>query len=349
MKFSRIASASLHDRFQHFFCVALLLTAVGGGPAVLAQAAADAPGGVPQVQKTTLPPVVARVNGDDISRTELLAQGQMMRYQAVQSGQPDPGAFPGFSNMVLDALISEHLVFLEMKSKGTLVSEEEIDREVASMAASYPDAATFDEALAKQQISSESLRYQLKKNLSIEKLLRLEIGPRIKVSEEALHAHYDRNIEKMKVPESRKVRHILMRIPALAGKGARGEVETRLLGLRQQVRDGADFEALAMEYSEDTLTREKGGSLPWIAITGKANIFEETVAALDNIGDVSEVIETELGLHIVQLSDRKAPRVRTFDEVREEMYEFLKTVEMRNEIRRRLEALRQGAKIEILI
>jgi len=359
MTILRIPSVLSSAQLRALICAALFLLTCAGGSAAVAQSTAGPQAGTPQAgmpqagmpqeQTAKLPPVVARVNGDDIGRTELLAQGQMMRYQAVQGGQPDPGTFPGFSNMVLDALISEHLVFLEMKRKGKLVSEEEIDREVASMAASYPDVATFEQTLAKQEITQESLRYQLKKNLSIERLLKQEIGPSIKISEEAQRAYYERNIEKMKVPESRKVRHILMRIPAVVGKDARGEVETLLLGLRQQVQEGADFEALAREYSEDTKTREGGGSLPWIAITGKSNIFEQTVAELKNIGDVSEVIETELGLHIVQLKDREAPRVRTFDEVRGEIHQLLKTVEARNEIRRLLETLRQGAKIEILI
>lgn len=343
-----IASLITAASWRYSLSAALLLL-LGGGPAALAQSTAGSQAAKSQLQKIELPAVVARVNGDDISRVELLAQGQMMRYQAVQSGRPDPGAIPGFSNLVLDALISEHLVFLEMKRTGTVVSEETIDREVASMAASYPDLATFEQTLAKQEISRESLRYQLKKNLSIEKLLEEEVGPSINISEETLRAHYDSNPDKMKVPESRKVRHILMRIPAVAGSDGRGEVETRLLGLREQVKNGADFEALAKEFSEDRLTRERGGALPWIAITGKANVFEQAVADLQKLGDVSEVIETELGLHIVQLIDREAPRVRTFEEVREEIRELLKRVEMRSEIHRRLDALRQGAKIEILI
>lgn len=309
--------------------------------------AAQAQGATPEVKRAPLPPVVARVNGEEITRVELLAQGQMMRYQAIQAGQQDPGNFPGFSNMVLDALIGEHLVFLEMKREGTVVTDQQVDREVAAMEASYPDAAAFEQVLAKQQITRESLRHQLRKNLSIEKLLQEEIAPGIRISEEALRAHYDQNLDAMKVPESRKVRHILMRIPVVTG--SKDEVKARLLGLRQQVIDGADFAALAKEYSEDTLTRERGGNLPWIAITGKANIFEQTVGDLKNLGDVSDVIETEMGLHLVQLVDREPPRVRTFEEVRGEIRELLKSVEMRNEIQRRLNDLRQNAKIEILI
>jgi peptidyl-prolyl cis-trans isomerase C len=302
-----------------------------------------------QAPRPEIPEVVARVNGDPIHRVELFAQAQMMRYQAVRAGQKDPGEVQGFYHVVLDALVNEHLLYLELEDAGKLVSDERVEQEVQSMMASYDSPQVFEETLAKQGISQESLRHQLKKNLSIEQYLARDVSAGIEIPESALREVYEKNKENLRVPESRKVSHILMRIPVTGGPEAREEVKTRLLGLRQQVQEGADFAALAREYSEDGRTRERGGALPWIAITGKGNVFEQTVSDLENLGDVSDVIETELGLHILQLTDREPARYRTFEEVRGELEGRLRSGEMRRQIQNRVMELREAAKVELLL
>ena len=296
-----------------------------------------------------IPEVVARVNGDPIHRVELFAQAQMMRYQAVQAGQKDPGDVQGFYRVVLDALVNEHLMYLELKKDGKLVTDAQVEQEVQAMRSTYPSQQAFEEALTKQGISQDSLRYQLKKNLSIEQFLAQDISAKIQIPEPSLREVYEKNKENLRVPESRKVSHILMRIPLTGGEAAREDVKTRLLGLRQQVLDGADFAALAREYSEDSRTRERGGALPWIAITGRGNVFEQAVSDLADLGDVSDVLETELGFHILQLTDREPARYRTFEEVRGELEGRIRSGEIRRQIQARVQALRESAQVEFLI
>lgn len=309
-------------------------------PVVLA--AQEAPG-------KELPEIVARVNGHEIKRQDLLSQAQVMRLQAMQGGQPDPARTPNFLSLVLNAVIGEHLVYADQKAKGKVASQEEIDQEIAATVERFGSAEAFEKALAADGVDRPTLRQQIEKRLTIDKLLEQEIAPQVQVGDTAVRSFYDQNPEQMKVPELRKVRHILLKVEQGADAAAKAKVKERIDALRQQVIGGADFAALAKEHSEDAETSERGGELPLVPVTGQDSPFTRAIAALSGPGQVSEALESPLGFHIIQLVEVQPPRTRTFEEVRADLGSFLTSQEIKKEVDRRVEQLRSAAKIEILL
>lgn len=128
---------------------------------------------------------------------------------------------------------------------------------------------------------------------------------------------YQANKEQFMAPEQVQARHIL-----LTYKDDEEKAEKRALleSLRQQVLSGgASFADLAREYSADSGSAVKGGDLGTFGRGQMVKPFEEAVFALENPGDLSPVVETRFGLHLIQLEQKMPERQLNFDEVKERL------------------------------
>jgi hypothetical protein len=115
--------------------------------------------------------------------------------------------------------------------------------------------------------------------------------------------------------EEVRARHILLMYPTDATQAQRDSVRALAEELRDRARAGADFGALAAEYSDDTGTAGSGGDLDYFSRGAMVPPFEEAAFALEP-GQVSEVVESQFGLHVIRSEDRRRPEL---DDVREEL------------------------------
>ncbi len=327
-----------------FICLQLLMPiAASGQQAPAAPASPAAPSGTAE-----LPDVVARINGEEISKQELLAQAQTMRSQAVQVGAGDPAQSEQFLSMVLDALISERLVHNDSQSRGVGPSAAQIDERVQAVIKAYGGEEGFDKALKAQGLDRQYVQRQVTQTLSFDHMMENEIKPGIEIGEDAIVAYFQRNKDKGKVPTLYKLRRIMKQVPPDAGAEARQAARSQLEAVRQQALGGADFAALAKEHSDDEGTRDKGGEIPWFPLTGRGGDLETLIAGLE-VGQVSEIIETQVGMFLMRAEDRKPERPKTLEEAREEIVSGLSAAEARRVIQGRVERLRADAKIEVLM
>ena len=123
---------------------------------------------------------------------------------------------------------------------------------------------------------------------------------------------YDAESERFNVPEQTRARHILI---ARNHPDAMSKAED----IRKQLLSGANFEQLAKEHSSDYGTAAKGGDLGFFSKGAMVPEFEAAVAALANPGDISPIVSTQFGLHIVRLEARRPAQKKPFDELRESL------------------------------
>jgi parvulin-like peptidyl-prolyl isomerase len=350
MRSTLIQARQSSGRLRRFAAAALILGVSTLAAARLgAQQATGEPAALPPAGPLveSLPEVVARVNGHPITKRQLLQQADAMRRQAIHAGVRDP-AYQGkdFLNLVADALIGEYLVYLDGQSRGITASEAEIDQEVAKMAALYTDAAAFDRALAAKGLDRAALRDEIRQQLSIDKLFRQEIETGVQVSEAELRAYYEENSSRLMQPPRVRARHILKLVPA----GSTGEAQhDELAELRRQiVEDGAEFGQLAVSSSDDAKTRDLGGDIGWIRITGRKEEIGQLLAGLE-VGEVSEVVRTQMGLHVFQVMERQPARPMTFEEARDDIAQSLAALHAREEVQRRVVELKAQANVELLM
>lgn len=136
----------------------------------------------------------------------------------------------------------------------------------------------------------------------------------ISVSDEEAKKYYDEHLDKYSSEEQRKVSHILIE----------GDDETKAQAILDELNAGADFAKLAEEKSNDFGSAEEGGSLGWIERDVMDPAFEKAAFALENVGDVSGLVKSDFGYHIIKLDELKDSVAKPFDEVASDIKQELK-------------------------
>ncbi len=143
-----------------------------------------------------------------------------------------------------------------------------------------------------------------------------DIAKTIVVSEEDVKAYYDDNIQNYRTEEQRRISHILIEVEEDELK-AKALAESLLV----KINAGEDFSALAQTHSTDTFSGENGGDLDWLERGSMDDVFDEKAFALVNVGDVTDIVKTDFGFHIIKLTDLKAEKTKALVDVQEEVKE----------------------------
>jgi peptidyl-prolyl cis-trans isomerase D len=177
------------------------------------------------------------------------------------------------------------------------VSKEEIEQEFNKDKASFrvPEKRTFDLIIADESRAGEG----------------------IDLPEAELRAAYDLNKDRYRLQERVKVRHILVKTEGKPKEEA-PKLEAKANDLLKQIKGGADFAKLAKENSEDTGSAPRGGDLDWVVRGQTVKAFEETAYKLKP-KEISDVVKTEYGFHIIQVMEKEEARIRPFEEVKAEL------------------------------
>ena len=137
------------------------------------------------------------------------------------------------------------------------------------------------------------------------------------VRERAVRRYYERNVEAYTTPPEVRARHILLRLPGDAEEVDKLERRKQLQDVRAKIVAGADFAEEAKAISQD-MTREQGGDLGWFKPGEMVPAFENAAFALQP-GELSEIVESPFGLHLIQVEERREGGQQPLEEVREEI------------------------------
>jgi len=155
---------------------------------------------------------------------------------------------------------------------------------------------------------------------------KLEAG--VQVTQDDLRSYYDQHRDQYKTPEQVKVSHILIKTPLPGAdnkvdeKGV-AEAQHRAEDLLKQVKSGANFEDLAKKYSEDPGSAKQGGSLGWIGRGQTVPEFEKSAFSLPK-GQISELVKSSYGFHIIRVDDKQEAHAKSLDEVKSEIEPIVK-------------------------
>jgi len=150
----------------------------------------------------------------------------------------------------------------------------------------------------------------------------------VQITSSDLQKYYDDHRDQYRVPEQVKVSHILIKTP-LPGPDGKvdekgvAEAQHRAEDLLKQLKSGAKFETLAEKYSEDPGSAKQGGSLGWIGRGQTVPEFEKTAFSLPK-GQMSDLVKSSYGFHIIRVDDKQDAHMKTLDEVKSEIEPQLK-------------------------
>ncbi len=164
----------------------------------------------------------------------------------------------------------------------------------------------------------------------------------ISINEADLRSYYDQNAARLSGTEERRASHILINAAKDAPAVEREKARARAQELLQEVRKAPDsFAEVAKKNSQDTGSAVKGGDLDFFARGAMVKPFENAVFAMKK-GDISELVESEFGYHIIKLTDIKAPKQKTFEELRAGIEADLKTQQAQRKFAETAEAFTNG-------
>jgi peptidyl-prolyl cis-trans isomerase D len=147
----------------------------------------------------------------------------------------------------------------------------------------------------------------------------------ISINEQDLKTYYEQNAARLSGKEERRASHILINAPKEMPAAERQKAKDRALALQTQVKKSPDtFADVAKKNSQDTGSAANGGDLEFFGRGAMVKPFEEAVFAMKK-GDVSDVVESDFGFHIIKLTDLKAPKQKSFEELRAGMEADLRT------------------------
>ncbi len=144
------------------------------------------------------------------------------------------------------------------------------------------------------------------------------LGKDIDVSDKAVKELYEQKKASLKTKEQRRASHILFQLASDADEATVDKTRAQAEKVLQQIRDGADFGKLAKEYSADPGSADKGGDLGYFPTGTMVPAFDKTVFAM-KVGDISDLVRTQFGFHIIKLTDIRAGKIPAFAEAREQL------------------------------
>lgn len=307
--------------------------------------------GAPQAQAkpvdpAAIPEVVARVNGQEIKKEELMERAQDMRTQLAQMQGVQAPLNEAFYRQVLDGMISNALLMQEAKAEGITVPEAQIDQQLNLLKSRFPSPEAFQKEMANRKVTEKELRDEMRRVGTVQKLVQTKVLAGINVTDQAAKAFYDQNQDKMKQAEKRHLRHILIKTAPNATPADKQKAREKAEGLLKRIQGGEDFAKLASENSDDPGSKTRGGDLSWVTPGQTVPPFEKAAFALKQPDDVSPVVETEYGYHIIQLLETQEPSVVPFEMAKGQIMQFLQQQETQQRLRAHVEGLKSKAKVE---
>jgi len=207
----------------------------------------------------------------------------------------------------------------------------------------YAGSVKVDVDEAKKYYEENKEEFRVPEKVKVEYILisPSEFEDEVKITEEELQKYYQENSDKFYVEEKRRASHILIRVPPDAGEEIKKEAREKLQKIKQKLKEGVSFAELAREYSEDKVSAEKGGDLGYFSYDEMVPDFSKAVFSLKEVGDVSEIVETPYGLHLIKLTGIKPAYQKSFEEVKEEIKKELLEEKKNRLARKEIEKVRE--------
>ena len=288
---------------------------------------------------------VAVVNGAVVNQAEFDTEMNRVLERLQRTGRfPNDLERSQIRKQVLEKLIARELLYQESQKKGIKVDQKEIDEQLTALKGRFPSEAEFKNGLSKMNLTEAALRSQLERDLAIRKLLDDQIGEKVAVSEKETRAYYDSHLETFKKPEQVRASHILIKVDPGADGAKKAEARTKIESLQTKLKKGEDFGALAKEYSEGP-SGPKGGDLGFFGRGQMVKPFEEAAFTM-KAGQVSDMVETRFGYHLIMVTDRTPENTSSYEEVKDRLGQYLKQQKVQEAIAEYVETLKGKAKIE---
>ena len=301
--------------------------------------------GVPAVHgAVTKSKVVAVVNGAELSEAELNQEVNIL----MPMNQPFHGKISDekMSKITSDALkilVDTELSAQDAVAKGMKMPASIAEEEIAKMVVKLKTKDNLVIAYKNAGFSEKSFNRVIERKYLAEMNRIAEVDNAVTVTAEKVKFYYTSNIAKYSKPEEYRASHILVKVDPSSNKEERDALKARAEKFLKRINNGENFADVASNESDDP-SRVKGGDLGYFHSGQTVPEFEEAIIKL-KVGEISSLVETLYGYHIIRLTEKRAPRLVPFDEIQEKLTKDLVDSEKKRLSEKWMERLYKNAKI----
>ena len=294
-------------------------------------------------------PAAAVVNGERIPMSALDS-----KIQTVLRWNPELGSEDSIEELrkmrkdILNDMINEELVIQEGRKAGFKPQDIEISTELAKIKQRFPSDELFQQALKQQKLTEKKLHDIIERGLIGKKVLNIKVDPTAKpTTDEDIAAFYEENKKQFVKPEEVKASHILIKVEPTAEEQEKANAKSELQAVLDKAKAGADFAELAKEHSQGP-SGPGGGDLGHFGRGSMVKPFEDAVFSLEK-GQISDIVETRFGYHIIMVVDKKPETIMKLEDVSEDIRKNLHAKAVEIALRKWLEPVKKKATIKMMI
>ena len=306
--------------------------------AVLAVALCVAPPAAAQVSPTD---VVLTVNEQPVYSWEVgLLIPQVQQEMARQGMQPE-------QEMVIQAsmqrVVDSKLLAQEARRQEMKPNDQRVKETMAQIETQAGGNEKLGEALAQLGMTYQMLETSVIESDLVRVFIESTIDPLISVTPEEVEAYYNENPQMFQQPEQIHARHILIKTDADATDVTKAAAQAKAVAARKRALAGEDFATLAIELSEGP-SAPQGGDLGFFGRQQMVAPFADAAFALE-VGQVSEVVETQFGYHVIKVEEKRPASTMSLEQVRQPLEQMLRQNQGAEATNKVLEKLAENATI----
>ena len=303
---------------------------------------------VSEAPAETIDSIVAIVNEEIITLTELndAVNGFLQGTLGVIRLDEEMRDRDQVRRTILKGMIDDKLIEHEIKRLGIVVSQRDIDDTIENMLKknSVPKDE-FIEKLRTKGIGLDKYKQNVKREMERIRFINHEIKAKITLSEEEIKRYYLENSGSFKEVKQVKVQHLLLSFPPKGDAVELQKVYKKAADLLSKIQKGDDFGELATKHS-DGVSANSGGVMGWFK-RGEITPFLEDVVFDLKKGEVSDIIKSSMGFHIIKLMDREEGDLQPLKEVEDRIRSILYSKKVESELKERLKDLREKSFVKV--
>ena len=286
--------------------------------------------------------VVARVNGTPITQGMV---NQVVKSLILEHGStPNSDEISALNDAALDSLIDLELLFAAAQQAQIRVTDQDVQAEIARSKARVGGDKAFAAALQRSGMTETQLAADTRKTLMVDRFIEQRLTVDAHVTPDAVRRFYDEHRAEFQHDEQARIRDLLVRLAPDAPAAARVKARQLADELHRQLRSGADFARFAKTYAVDDDAAAHGGDRGFVERRALPPAVEQAAFSLP-IGQVSDVLETPEGYHLIEVTERRPAGIVPFEEAQPVVEQALLESERRQRQQAYLDELRKTAKI----
>ena len=291
--------------------------------------------------------IAAVVNEELITLRELDREYAVVLKEQEKRGPVSPDVAARLKRDLLAAMIDKKLIKQKIKELNIVISEEEVRQSIEDIKRQNKmSQETLTAALLAQGISFDQYRAQMKEELERIRLMSQEVKSKIQVGEREIREYYDANSAAFSEEPTYRARHIFLKVDKKASNDEIKKIMAKAADVMAEAKNNSDFAALATKYSDDPGAAKDGGDLGTFK---KGDMLPEIESAVITMkpGDVSDLVTTPAGFHIIKLEEKSAGKLKPFETVKAAINDLLYRKKSEERFKQWAEELRKGAAIDI--